>query len=211
MKHKKKGNWLMTGGLLLIAAALLLTCYNLWDERRASASAREVLQELDAVRPEEPETGNPATADPGEVEIPDYILDPNREMPVTKIDGGAYIGVLSLPSLGLELPVMETWNDPNLRIAPCRYSGSAYPDDLIICGPNYTSHFGHLKDLQAGDIASFTDMDGNVFTYKMVERETLEPTAIAAMKSGDWDLTLFTCTLGGQSRMTVRFKLAMEE
>jgi sortase A len=24
------------------------------------------------------------------------------------------------------------------------------------------------------------------------------------MESGDWDLTLFTCTTGGQSRITVR-------
>ena len=46
MKHKKKGTWLMTGGLLLIAAALLLTCYNLWDERRADALAAGALKEL---------------------------------------------------------------------------------------------------------------------------------------------------------------------
>ena len=49
-------------------------------------------------------------------------------------------------------------------------------------------------------------MDGNVFTYKMVERETLLPTSIEAMESGDWDLTLFTCTVGGQSRVTIRFE-----
>lgn len=50
-------------------------------------------------------------------------------------------------------------------------------------------------------------MDGNVFTYKMVEQETLLPTSIDAMESGDWDLTLFTCTVGGQSRVTIRFEL----
>ena len=49
-------------------------------------------------------------------------------------------------------------------------------------------------------------MDGNVFTYRMVEQETLPPTAMDAMESGEWDLTLFTCTMGGQSRVTVRFE-----
>ena len=36
MRRKYRlGTWMMRGGLLLIAAALLLTGYNLWDERRA--------------------------------------------------------------------------------------------------------------------------------------------------------------------------------
>ena len=65
MKRKKKGTWLMTGGLLLIAAALFLTCFNLWDERRATNSAGEALRELKAVRPEEAEA-----TEPGEAEIP---------------------------------------------------------------------------------------------------------------------------------------------
>ena len=40
----------------------------------------------------------------------------------------------------------------------------------------------------------------------MVEQETLEPTDEEAMTTGDWDLTLFTCTPGGQTRVTVRFQ-----
>ena len=62
-------------------------------------------------------------------------------------------------------------------------------------------------NLWEGDIATFTDIDGNVFIYKMVERETLNPTDIEGMESGNWDLTLFTCTVGGQSRVTIRFEL----
>ena len=63
------------------------------------------------------------------------------------------------------------------------------------------------QPLSEGDIATFTDIDGNVFIYKMVERETLNPTDIEGMESGNWDLTLFTCTVGGQSRVTIRFEL----
>ena len=194
----------MTGGLLLIAAALLLTGFNLWDERRATDSAGKVLQELDSICPEEPQAENPETADPSEVEIPDYILDPSREMPAVEIDGSVYIGVLTLPSLELELPVMETWSYPNLRIAPCRYSGSVYQDDMIIAAHNYRTHFGHLKELGTGDEVRFTDMEGNVFRYTVAELETLGKYDVDDMKSGDWDLTLFTCTYGGQSRVTVR-------
>ena len=193
MKRKKKGTWLMTGGLLLIAAALFLTCFNLWDERRATNSAGE------AVRPEEAEA-----TEPGEAEIPAYLLDPGREMPAVEVDGGRYIGVLEVPSLGLELPVMETWSYPNLRVAPCRYSGSAYQDDMIVAAHNYKTHFGQLKELRPGDEVRFTDTEGNVFRYAVAELETLGKYDVEEMTSGDWDLTLFTCTYGGQSRVTVR-------
>ena len=199
MKHKKKGTWLMTGGLLLIAAALLLACFNLWDERRATSSAGEALRELEAVRPEEAEA-----TEPGEAEIPAYLLDPGREMPAVEVDGSRYIGVLEVPSLGLELPVMETWSYPNLRVAPCRYSGSAYQDDMIVAAHNYKTHFGQLKELRPGDEVRFTDTEGNVFRYAVAELETLGKYDVEEMTSGDWDLTLFTCTYGGQSRVTVR-------
>ena len=199
MKHKKKGTWLMTGGLLLIAAALFLTCFNLWDERRATNSAGEALRELEAVRPEEAEA-----TEPGEAEIPAYLLDPGREMPAVEVDGGRYIGVLEVPSLGLELPVMETWSYPNLRVAPCRYSGSAYQDDMIVAAHNYKTHFGQLKELRPGDEVRFTDTEGNVFRYAVAELETLGKYDVEEMTSGDWDPTLFTCTYGGQSRVTVR-------
>ncbi|MBR2949549.1 MAG: sortase [Lachnospiraceae bacterium] len=111
---------------------------------------------------------------------------------------------LEIPAYELNLPVISQWSYPKLRMAPCRYEGSAYLDNLIISAHNYNSHFGNLKNLQMGDLIVFTDMDGNVFEYRVAERETLMPTAIEEMKSGDWDLTLFTCTLGGQYRVTVR-------
>ena len=191
----------ITIGLLLIAAALFLVSYNLYDELRAEQAARQAVNKLEASTNQEPLASDERTV------IPDYVLSPNMEMPVETINGIDFIGVLRIPTLELELPVISEWNYPNLKTAPCRYSGSAYLNNLIICGHNYTSHFGRLKTLSEGDIATFTDIDGNVFIYKMVERETLNPTDIEGMESGNWDLTLFTCTVGGQSRVTIRFEL----
>lgn len=213
--RKQRGLLSITVGLLLIAAALFLVSYNLYDELRAEQSARQAVTQLDAYLPAEaaPEASSdsagdqePLVSDERTV-IPDYVLSPNMEMPVETINGIDFIGVLRIPALELELPVISEWNYPNLKSAPCRYSGSAYLNNLIICGHNYTSHFGTLKNLWEGDIATFTDIDGNVFIYKMVERETLNPTDIEGMESGNWDLTLFTCTVGGQSRVTIRFEL----
>ena len=33
---------------------------------------------------------------------------------------------------------------------------------------------------------------------------------IEGIESGNWDLTLFTCTVGGQSRVTIRFELLQD-
>lgn len=201
----KKGTWLMAGGLLLMAAALLLTGYNLWDERRATASADSILLEMPAeIRAAEPAAPAPEPEDPDETEIPDYILNPNMDMPTVEVDGHAYIGVVRIPVLGLELPVMSEWSYPNLKTAPCRYTGSAYLGNLILAAHNYRTHFGGLKELVPGDEVTFTDAVGNVFRYTVAELETLGKTDVEEMQAGDWSLTLFTCTYGGKSRVTVR-------
>lgn len=191
MKHKGKG--LIFTGLLLIAAALFLTGYNLFDQMRAQRSAAQAAAQLAERLPQTTQT-----------DVPDYLLTPEMEMPVETIDGVDYVGVLRIPALALELPVINQWSYPLLKIAPCRYSGSAYQNNLVLCAHNYASHFGNLKNLHIGAAVTFTDMDGNLFTYQVAELETLPPQATEEMENGDWDLTLFTCTVGGQSRVTVR-------
>ena len=55
---------------------------------------------------------------------------------------------------------------------------------------------------------TFTDVDGSLFSYRVAEVQVLEPTAIEEMVMEGWDLTLFTCTIGGQARLTVRCEAA---
>ena len=135
---------------------------------------------------------------------PAFVRYPDMEMPMKEIDGETYIGVVEIPSLELSLPVMSDWSYPQLKKAPCRYVGSVYSHDAVICGHNYDRHFGRLKELIPGDEVRFTDMDGNVFSYEVMALETLAPTAVEEMTEGDWDLTLFTCTVGGTTRLAVR-------
>lgn len=227
MKHKQ-GRLLITIGLLLLAAALAITLSNLKEDTRAGETAESLVLRLkeeifpEASAPETTpgestegeilpgETGETGEDGPGETEIPDYILDPKREMPVKTVDGDDYLGLLEIPDLGLELPIMAQWSYALLEKAPCRYGGSAYTGDLIIAGHNYASHFRHLGELSLGAQIRFWDVDGNLFCYEVAEMETLRATAVEDMEAGDWDLSLFTCTVGGQNRLTLRCVL-MEE
>ena len=136
--------------------------------------------------------------------IPDHILNPKMDMPTQEVDGHKYIGRIDIPVLDISLPVMDSWSYENLKTAPCRYKGSAYLNNMILAAHNYTKHFGPIRRLLPGDEVIFTDVGGNIFDYSVAELEQLEGTDVDEMEAGEWDLTLFTCTLGGQYRITVR-------
>ena len=184
-------------GIILLVAALGLLIYNRWDGWRAGQAVADI---QDALEDEEQSENFAETAGGGE-----YSGD--GEMDTIEIDGYEYIGTLSIPDYGLKLPVMSEWSYPGLKIAPGRYSGSVWTDDLIICGHNYERHFGNLRYLEEGDPITFTDVYGNVTAYEVEEVIILRPTDVETMmrrENGEWDLTLFTCTIGGQTRVTVR-------
>lgn len=206
---RTKGNAWIALGLLLLAAALFLTVWNMNQANEAGDEAEAIVQELSAQIARHRESENREdtqgpTAQTLDPNLPDYVRFPDMEMPTTNIRGYDYIGVLEIPALRLELPIMSTWDYTRLRIAPCRYQGSVYLHNMILCAHNYASHFGQIKNLAVGDNVTFTDGDGNVFFYKVAAIETLTPTAVEEMEAGEWDLTLFTCTIGGSTRVTVR-------
>ncbi len=206
MKNKL-GILLILLGMCLIAGSLGLFLYNENQKRQASESVEAIIPRVVDAIYERTERENQPEAE--EQPVAAY-KDPKRPMPVTEIDGYGYIGFLSIPSLGLELPVMTDWSYPQLKIAPCRYSGSMYTDDLVLMAHNFPKHFGKLKDLKTGEELFFTDMDGELVKYQVVAKDILDPAAIEEMTAGDFDLTLFTCTYGGKSRVTVRCDRAEE-
>ncbi|MGN1450587.1 MAG: sortase [Eubacteriales bacterium] len=204
-----KSRFFVVSGLLLIAAALCLTGYNIRDGKRAAKASGEVLEKLAAVS--ETTAAESTEADETkdepqyqETRPPLYVIEPEMEMPTVNVDGEEYSAVLSIPSIGLELPVNADWSYEALKNSPCRYAGSAYTKDLVIAAHNYPGHFANLKSLSPGDEVILTDMAGNVFRYAVAAKETLPPGAVEEMIGGKWALSLFTCTVGGQFRVVVR-------
>lgn len=217
MQYKKKnriGNILKGAGLILVTAAVLLLVYNLWDGHRARESEEAILAEY--LQENTKASESPDASDKEDKQnIPDYLLNPDMDMPeytLKSLGDVACIGILEIPALDLELPVISSWSYSSLRLAPCRYSGSAYKGDLVIAAHNYQSHFGGLRTLPEGSEVFFTDAVGNRFSYYVAVTEALTPWSVDDMTSGEWPLTLFTCTLDSQNRVTVRceYSEAME-
>ena len=210
MKKRKRRHFsvLYVVGFLFIAAAVILTMNNLNEQETAAEASEQVMTMLQekkaATVKQRPDGVVNVNVQPVATPIPDYIIDPTREMPVQNINGNDYIGVLSMPTIDIELPVMNEWSYPKLKVAPCRYCGTAYLENFVICAHNYDRHFGRINTLHQGDKIIFTDMAENVFEYEVSSIEILRPYQVSEMKNSGFDLTLFTCTIGGATRVTVR-------
>ena len=197
MKSKAKiFTWI---GKVCLLSALLLHLYNIYDNMNQDQNQKQILEQYIQ------ETNH--QQDTSFIQIPDYQLNPEMEMPEVSLPGleeAGCIGIIEIPSINIKLPVLSTWSYSLLKKAPCRYTGSIYLDNMVIAAHNSDAHFKKISNLQEGDIVTFTDAVGNVFTYTVAGIELLQPNEVDNMTNGQWPLTLFTCTYGGASRVTVR-------
>ena len=193
-KKTKIGIALMAFGLLLIAAAGGLFAFNAMNDKKAGETADRIIE---AVEQAGEETS--------------YEEEENGEV-FAEIDGDKYIGVISVPSLSIELPVQSDYSLAKLKNSPCRYYGSVPEGTAVICAHNYQSHFGNLKYAKPGDKVYFTDVAGLTYSYEISAIEQLDGYDTERMKENTgWDMTLFTCTYSGRQRITARLTRVMNE
>lgn len=197
-------------GAILLIAALSLVLYNMKESEQGGEIAESILCEI---KSELPETTTSTTVTTLENDLFVYYAQfdttttPVIEEPTMEVDCNIYIGFVAIPALDIELPVLSEWSYPGLKISPCRYKGTVAEKNMIIAAHNYNSHFGRLKELYGGEEIIFTDANGYPHYYEIAQITEINGWDIEAMDFGSadsWDLTLFTCTLGGQSRVTVR-------
>lgn len=194
----KRHSILMLLGVILIVGALALQLYNSWDDQRAGniavKDASALIKNISQLQENTEDTEWNMNSD----------MDSVKDMETMFINGNEYIGIISIPDMDVMLPVLSTWSYPLLQIAPCLYEGNYKENSMIIAAHNYKSHFGKLSNLKSGAKIQFTSTEGVLYEYRVSQIEILEGTEVKKMKQGEYDLTLFTCTYGGESRVTVR-------
>lgn len=200
----------MVLGVALVISSVALFLQNRVEEKDAESTANYYLDKIiDAfpkadAEPDNSYADNETTDAEQDVSV---FIDPDfydTEMTVTEIDGYGFVGYLSIPSLELELPVMADTSKAQLKLSPCRFSGSTKTDNLVIGAHNYNRHFGRISNLRIGDEILLTDMDGKTWEYSVVTTEILNPDDVKELTAGEFALTLYTCTYGGKTRVTVR-------
>ena len=191
--HKRLGAFCILMGIVCILTSVGWIGYNRLEEQNAAHTANEIRENIKVQIDKLPSE---------EITQEQEVL--LQEMRTVQVNGYDCIGVLSIPVLELELPVLADWSNEKLKAAPCLYHGSYYEADFVIAAHNYTSQFGRLSKLEPKDLILFTNVSGKVRCYEVVLLETLPADATEEMITSGFDLSLYTCTLGGGSRVTVR-------
>ena len=167
-------------GLVLLAFSAALLMHNRQEVRQARQASEQILTRVRAAdsadTPPEPAASSSTTEE--------------------------VFGVLSVPALALELPVLSVWSETGLTEAPCRQQGSA-SSGLVIAGHNYASHFGSLSRLASGDAVTLTLPDGAVYRYTVACVRQVAAEDTEAILSAAEPLVLYTCTYGGKARVAV--------
>jgi len=194
-KQQKRGCVFVFLGVALILLSLGLHLTQKKQDQYAGANAQALLLQLESHQlpvtlPEETPSQPAVSGDPAPMPVKEYL-------------GYAIIGIIRVPSLGVELPILENWDYELLNVAPCRYSGSLAEEDLILMGHNYESHFRPLHHVELGATVEFEDVSGVIHSYTVAEVTTLYKNDGELLPSA-YPLTLFTCTPGGQWRVVVR-------
>ena len=123
-------------GILSLLGAVGLVMYNRWDAENAEKISESFLKDVQIAintekvsRPTQLEQEEQTTVP--SVEIVETVPVPS-EMATVQVDGYDCIGILSIPALELDLPVLTDWSYTKLKKAPCLYYGTYYDENFVI-------------------------------------------------------------------------------
>ena len=133
----------------------------------------------------------------------------------TASNGQTYdsIGIVKIPSLGIEYPILATTSDKLLKVSVTKYWG-ANPNEvgnLCISGHNYknSKFFGKLRNIKNGDIVQITDLNGQTLDYTVYDTYIVDPedtSCTSQLTNGNIEVTLITCNYeNGNAHATKRF------
>ena len=183
---------ILLGAALLLAAGWLVL-QNLDEQRSAEESASHLLDLAEQHLSELSSSAlagsdAPAESEPASDPWEDYEID----------------GILSIPTLGLRLPVLADYSDALLQLSVCVLEKEADGSRMVIAGHNYRSHFGQLHELTQGDPVSYTGADGEERSYRVSAVTDIADDDRQGLEAGEWDITLLTCNLDMSRRVLVR-------
>lgn len=230
MSKKGRGILLIVLGLVLVMAGAGLHILHEQQDALAGRNSAQLLEALSfelqlndsfggsqaAAEPTEPaETSEPekvapnkppiVTADPVPPEETVEAEDPMETdaMPVRTLAGYDLIGIIRVPSVKIELPVLHDWSYSLLNIAPCRYSGSLEQGNLILLGHSYKSQLEPIEKAKPGDSVELVDMNGRSHRFTIDSVDIIPGTAVDQLAS-EHPLIIFTCTRDSAHRIVVR-------
>lgn len=149
-----------------------------------------------------------------EEDIEEQQNETNGETTYTANNGVPYTvdSRLTIPSLGIDYPVLSETSEELLKISLNKYWGHE-PNQIgnyCIVGHNYANGklFGKLSQMEIGDTAILKSMaTGKSVTYEAYNKYIVDPTDVSCtsqLTNGKREITLITCKEYGTKRLIIK-------
>ncbi len=199
-------------GAVLIAIAAIALLYFVVDDYLLSMRQRQILAEVESTTQPTTATSAPVTTTEKESTTiatttteSETTTETTTETTVPEMikgeDGLLYLGRIRIPSIDLNMPLVEGTTDTDIAVSAGHMIGTAYPDQIgncVIVGHRGYSRgrlFNRLDEMKSGD-EIITKVSGVETTYVVYETKVVEPTDTSVINQTDdyKVLTLITCT-----------------
>lgn len=143
-------------------------------------------------------------------EIVDEINE-NINEPIIEFEGYKVIGIINIPKINLEYPILEETTKATMKISISRYWGKEINSlgNVSLAGHNNYdgTMFGKNKNLEIGDIIELTDLSNNTIKYEIYDIFSTDPNDVTILQTTDSkirEVTLITCTNGRAERLIIK-------
>ena len=203
MKVNKKIIFYFIVLVFLISAAIIISIniLNVYEEREEyEVKNKDVVKQVKAY-------------------IDELNLNENVQKFDVKFEGYDVIGLLKIPAIDLEYPIISETTDATMKISISRFWGgdvNGYGNLSLAGHNNYNgTMFGKNNKLKLGDIVELTDLSGNLIKYEIKEIFKTDPNDTWVLKTENdsiREVTLITCSNGRKERLIIKaLEINLEE
>lgn len=128
-----------------------------------------------------------------------------------KMNGYNVIGLIKIPAINLEYPIIEKTTKATMNISISRFYGGNVNEFGNICLAGHNNYsgtmFGKNKNLKIDDNIYLTDLNTKTIEYKIYNIFTTEPNDVSILETTDKtirEVTLITCKNGRSERLIIK-------
>lgn len=136
----------------------------------------------------------------------------NQEQPIElQMQGHKVIGIIKIPEIDLEYPIIDKTTKETMRISISKFSGGEINEigNVALAGHNNYSGtmFGKNKNLKIKDKIYLTDLTRRTIEYEIYNIFVTDPNDTSILETEDKtkrELTLITCKNGRSERLIIK-------
>lgn len=135
----------------------------------------------------------------------------NDEKTITKYKGYDIVGIIEIPKINIEYPIINQTSDETMALSITKFWGNNVNDigNFTMAGHNYFdgTMFSNTNKLNIEDTIKMTDLDGKTIEYKVFDKYIIDPNdvkCVQSVKENTREITLVTCINGRNNRLVVK-------